>query len=53
MIIACCSLCPMELPDESIRKLHHEDWHKYARRDNRNTTNGIVEWSFRYIIDIE
>lgn len=43
-----CSLCPICFDDTDpyilIRKDRHEQFHANARRDKRNTTNGIVTW---------
>jgi len=47
-MIVRCSLCGMELPIEPPRLSRHNEWHRKAWVQHRNTTNGTPEW---YVVD--
>jgi hypothetical protein len=40
-----CNLCDWETDHDNVNgKTRHVDWHKYARVQKRNTTQGDVIW---------
>ncbi len=40
-----CNLCQWETADDNVHgKERHEVWHRDARKQKRNTTQGIVNW---------
>jgi hypothetical protein len=40
-----CNLCNWITSEDNVHGIkRHEDWHKFARIQKRNTTNGIVVW---------
>lgn len=49
-----CNLCDWETDHDNVNgKTRHVDWHKYARVQKRNTTQGDVIWIWTNVIFVE